>query len=255
VTYLESEGILNTSKSMFDKRQNREVLLAEINVAELVANFSNLAWTLGRSPHIIYLADLRTVDSRQFPAVRLVNGQTLPEGGVTFVTPNPLYVRGDYNVLSGYGGSTNTNYSRRAAFMADAVTILSSNWDDGNDGKSIKHRLAKDVTINAAVLAGIVPTRRGSYSGGVENFFRHLEDWSEATFTFNGSITALFDSRVATAPWGATGDIYETPRRRAWAYDYNLQEEDRLPHGMPALRSCIRGQLDVNLADGTNRKL
>jgi len=255
VTYLESSDVLDRSKTMFDKRQNREVLLAEIDVAKLVANFSNLAWTLGRSPRIIYLADLRTADSRQFPAVRLVNGQTIPEGGVTIVTPNPLYVQGNYNVLSGYEGSTNTNYSRRAALIADAITILSPDWDDKDDGKSIKHRTAKDVTINAAVLAGIVPTRKGYYSGGVENFFRHLEDWSEATFTFNGSITALFDSRVATAPWGATADIYEPPKRRAWTYDYNLQDEDRLPYGMPALRSCIRGQLDVKLADGTNKKL
>ncbi|MGV3754147.1 MAG: hypothetical protein ACO1QS_02045, partial [Verrucomicrobiota bacterium] len=92
VTYLESNDILDRSKTMFDKRQNREVLLAEIDVAKLVANFSSLAWTLGRSPRIIYLADLRTADSRQFPAVRLINGQTIPEGGVTIVTPNPLYV-------------------------------------------------------------------------------------------------------------------------------------------------------------------
>ncbi len=255
VTYLESSDILDRSKTMFDKRQNKNVLLAEIDVAKLVANFSNLAWTLGRSPRIIYLADLRTADSRQFPAVRLINGQTIPDDGVTIVTPNPLYVKGHYNVVSGYEGSTNTNYSRRAALIADAITILSSGWDDKDDGKSIKHREARDVTVNAAVLAGIVPTRKGYYSGGVENFFRHLEDWSEATFTFNGSITALFDSRVATAPWGATADIYEPPRRRAWTYDHNLQDEDRLPYGMPALRSCIRGQLDVKLTDGTNKKL
>lgn len=255
VTYLESSGIVNFGKEMFDKRQNRDVLLTEIDVAKLVANYNSLSWTLGRSPRIIYVADMRTADSKQFPAVRLVNGQSLPDGGITIATPNPLYVMGNYNVPSGYEGSTNTNYSRPAALVADAITILSPNWDDGNDGKSIKHRVAGDVTVNAAVLAGIVPTKKGYYSGGVENYFRLLEDWSEATFTFNGSMAALFNSRVATASWGATADIYEPPKRRAWAYDYNLQDEDRLPHGMPLLRSCIRGQLEVKLSDGTNRKL
>jgi hypothetical protein len=255
VTYLESNGILDVSREMFDKRQNRDVLLAQIDVAKLVANYNSLSWTLGRSPRIIYVADMRTADSKQFPAVRLVNGQSLPDGGITIATPNPLYVVGNYNVLSGYEGSTNTNYSRPAALIADAVTVLSSNWEDGNDWKSIKHRMAEDVTVNAAVLAGIVPTRKGYYSGGVENFFRHLEDWSGATFTFNGSMVALFDSRVATAPWGATADIYEPPKRRAWAYDYNLQDEDRLPHGMPFLRGCIRGQQSVKLGDGTSKKL
>lgn len=255
VTYLESSGIVNFGKEMFDKRQNRDVLLTEIDVAKLVANYNSLSWTLGRSPRIIYVADLRTADSKQFPAVRLVNGQSLPSGGITIATPNPLYVVGNYNVLSGYEGSTNTNYSQPAALIADAVTVLSSNWEDGNDGKSIKHRMAEDVTVNAAVLAGIVPTRKGYYSGGVENFFRHLEDWSEATFTFNGSMVALFDSRVATAPWGATADIYEPPKRRAWTYDYNLQDEDRLPYGMPSLRVCLRGQQNVKLGDSTSKKL
>jgi len=255
VTYLESSGILRVSESMFDKRQNLTARLTEFDIAKFLEYFNSLTWTLGRRPSLVYLADLRTPDSRSFAAVRLINGETLPYDGLTIATPNPLYVKGNYNVVAGLVGTTNTSYSSRAALVSDAITILSSTWDDKNDGKSLKHRRAVDVTINTAVMSGIVPTSKGYYSGGIENFFRHLEDWSEATFTFNGSIAALFDSRMATAPWGATGDIYEPPKRRNWAYDYNLQREDRLPAGTPELRCTARGKLDVKLTDGTNRKL
>jgi hypothetical protein len=255
VTYLESSGILRVTESMFDKRQNRYALLTEFDIAKFLEYYNSLCWTLGRRPDLVYLADLRTQDSRNFAAIRLINGQTLPYYGLTIATPNPLYVKGDYNVLAGLAGTANTSYSARAALVSDAITILSSTWDDKNDGKSLKHRSAVDVTVNAAVMSGIVPTRKGYYSGGVENFFRYLEDWSEATFTFNGSIVALFDSRIATAPWGATGDIYEPPKRRNWTYDDNLQREDRLPAGTPELRFTSRGKLDVKLTDGTNRKL
>ncbi len=255
VTYLESSGMLRVTESLFDKRQNRNALLTEFDIAKFLEYYNSLTWTLGRRPDLVYLADLRTQDSRNFAAIRLINGQTLPYYGLTIATPNPLYVKGDYNVVAGLLGTANTSYSVRAALVSDAITILSSSWDDKNDGKSLKHRRAGDVTVNAAVMSGIVPTRKGYYSGGVENFFRHLEDWSEATFTFNGSIVALFDSRIATAPWGATGDIYEPPKRRNWAYDQNLQRQDRLPVGTPELRFCSRGKLDVKLSDGTNRKL
>jgi len=255
VTYLESAGILRITGTMFDKRQNLTARLTEFDVAKFLENYNSLCWTLGRRPELIYLADLRAQDTRNFAAIRLINGQTLPYSGLTLATPNPIYLKGDYNVVPGMAGTANTSYSARAALVCDAITILSPTWDDKNDGKSLKNRRAVDVTVNAVVMSGIVPTRKGYYSGGVENFFRYLEDWSEATFTFNGSIVALFDSRIAAAPWGATGDIYEPPKRRNWVYDENLTREERLPAGTPELRCTCRGKLNVVLTDGTNRRL
>ena len=62
------------------------------------------------------------------PAVRLVNGGTLPllpdgRRGLSVTTNNPLYVKGDYNTYSGGGA---------AGIYADAVTVLSNSWSDAN---------------------------------------------------------------------------------------------------------------------------
>ena len=59
--------------------------------------------------------------------------------------------------------------------MADSITILSANW---NDGTTSKMPTASTTTVNAAMLEGIVRSTNSNYSGGVENFLRLLENWS-----------------------------------------------------------------------------
>ena len=39
------------------------------------------------------------------PAIRIQNGATLPAGGLTVVTPNPVYIQGDFNTGAGYNTS------------------------------------------------------------------------------------------------------------------------------------------------------
>src|SRR6185436_10995830 len=97
-------------------------------------------------------------------------------------------------------GTTNTVQSKPAAVLADAVTILSTAWDDLNSAKVLGSRNAGDTTVNVAIQAGIVPTGNGYYSGGVENFPRFLESWSGRTFTYNGSMVVMYPSKIATAP-------------------------------------------------------
>src|SRR5207249_2951047 len=115
-----------------------------------------------------------------------------------------------YNAPDTTPGSTNTGAP--ASLVADAITILSGAWQDGNTG-TYDTRDASNTTINAAVLAGIVPSNSSYFSGGVENFFRLLETWSSDTLTFNGSIVALFPSQTAIAPWGIT--TYTAPQRQS----------------------------------------
>ena len=89
--------------------------------------------------------------------------------------------------------------------MGDSINILSGNWQNTlaySQGSLSGPRVAIDTTVNAAFLAGIVPTGNGFYSGGVENFPRFLENWSGKTFWDNGSMVVMFDSQVTTAPWG-----------------------------------------------------
>jgi hypothetical protein len=101
------------------------------------------------------------------------------------------------------------------------------------------------------MLAGIVPTTPGSYSGGVENFPRFLEDWRHRTLTYSGSMIVMYASEVATAPWVGTGTIYNPPVRN-WNFDMNFLDPTRLPPATPAVRTTIRGRWEILPPDTTS---
>jgi hypothetical protein len=192
--------------------------------------------------NLIYVQDQRSLSGSQLAAVRLVNGQTLPNRGLTVATPNPLYVKGHYNQpTSTHLGTTNTSNTKPASLASDALTALSANWDDGESAGDYDDRNAANMTLNAAVLSGIVETSTASsiYSGGAHNLARFLEDWSGKTFTYNGSMVVLFNSVKATQPFQQPGDYYEAPVRE-YSFDLNFTNPAKLPPGTPELRGVIR---------------
>jgi len=142
--------------------------------------------------------------------------------------------------------STNTSLSKPASLVGDAITVLSTAWNDANGNTSLSSRAASSTTVNAAFLSGIVPTGIYSsvkqYSGGVENFPRFLEDWSGDTLTYNGSMVVMFYSQIATGLWRGTGGTYDiyNPPNRAWAFDINFMNSLKLPPGTPSARALIR---------------
>jgi hypothetical protein len=135
-------------------------------------------------------------------------------------------------------GTTNTLSTRPASIVADAVTILSPAWKDANSGSGIGSRVAANTTVNAAIISGITQSNGASYSGGVENFPRFLENWAAKTFTYNGSMVAMYPSRYATAPWGGA-DVYSPPNRN-WAFDRNFLDATKLPPATPMVLTTIR---------------
>ena len=102
------------------------------------------------------------------------------------------------------------------------------------------NKSAVDTTVNAAFLAGIVKTTASSYSGGVENFPRFLENWSAKTFTYNGSMVVMFYSKIAKGLWN-NGTSYYTPPTRNWAFDNNFLNPLKTPPGTPSFRYLNRG--------------
>jgi len=232
---------LNTNVSFFNKRANQTVRATEINIGDFNNQYATLTTLLGRNPKILYVADLRTQTSWTVPGVRLINGQTLPSAGLTVATLNPLYVKGHYNAPGAFLGTTNTTTTAPASLVADAITTLSGNWADSNSACDLSTRLATSTTLNAALIAGIVPSGGGYYSGGMENFLRLLEDWSSRTLTFNGSMAALYPSQIATAPWGASSDVYNPPTRKL-SRDWNFTIPAKLPPGTPELKTLVRSQ-------------
>ena len=175
------------------------------------------------------------------------NGTGYSTGGLTVTTPQPLYVKGSYNVQTNSGtpnaafGTTNTAATYPAALMGDAITILSGKWDDAayTSAFALSSRNPTNTTINAACLEGIVQSTNSNYSGGVENFLRLLENWNNTstTLTYNGSIVVMFPSIYATSPWG--GSYYGVPIRK-WGFDMNYTSPNKLPPNTPEIYTIIR---------------
>jgi len=127
--------------------------------------------------------------------------------------------------------------------MGDAIVVLSANWNDSVT--NLAPNASANTTVNAAFLGGIVPTTGASYSGGVENFPRFLETWGGSrNFWYNGSMVALFPSRVATAPWD-NGVSYYSPPVRRWTFDRNFTTEAGLPPNTPESREIRRFRLSL----------
>jgi hypothetical protein len=173
-------------------------------------------------------------------AVRLINGAKLPSSGLTVATPFPIYVLGNYNVTGASGTKAGVNnqtagYTYPAALLGDAVTVLSANWSDSPHIKS-SPTTPVATTVNAACLEGIVQSVGSSYSGGVENFLRLLENWNGIKLTYNGSIVVMFPSQVAVGSWN--GSYYTVPTR-AWAFDTNFKNQSGLPPLTPMVVNFI----------------
>lgn len=260
--------LLSTNTSFYNKRESKTVKAINLNVTNLVTwNLTNSIVRPSLPMHdvtTIYIADFRTLASTDESGVRLINGTTLPPHGLTVATFSPLYIQGDYNCPAAARGTTNTTGTVPASVAGDAITILSNNWKDTNSNKTISGRIATDTTVNAAVLAGIVATTSSADSGGVENYFRYLEDWTDITHTYNGSMVCMYYSQIANAPWGLpanTGSLlgllgggsdHYNPPDRNWALDQNFQYGDKLPPRTPAFVVLNRAYWRTPAAFTTN---
>ncbi|HWM23981.1 MAG TPA: hypothetical protein VNP98_04100 [Chthoniobacterales bacterium] len=237
---------VTTNQTITDTREavttgNGSIRLATLDVGSITTKIEN--GTIDFFP-IIYIVDISpnqngTTTKR---GIRLKNGGRLPDGGLTIASGNPIYVQGDYNtgsVASAVPGATPTTqpptntqptpapgatppsptvagYERQpAAIVADAVNILSNSWLDSHVGGSAA---AAPTTINAGIISGNIESANGSYSGGVENFPRFLENWSNKVFTYYGSMIQLYQSEQNIGRWGPG----YSPPQRAWYFDTNF---------------------------------
>ena len=238
-----STTIVFPDRFFWDMREGTYIEATDVDVARLISNYAYYSGLVGRNIKTIYVADVRT-NLYYVPGARLINGQAIPSQGLTLVTPQPLYVKGHFNAPSSALGTTNTTATYPAALIADAVTFLSTSWNDNYSYWGLSSRVAANTTFNAAVLTGIVASDGSYSSGGAQNAIRLLENWNSRTLTYNGSLVVLFTSQTATAPWGATSGVYREPTRR-FNRDWNFQNPAKLPAGTPELRTNFRANWTV----------
>jgi hypothetical protein len=221
----------------------------------------------GSVPGQVQEVDIAAVFDHKFyrRGIRLINGTLLPgqyhappgiTQGFTFASENAVYVKGDYNAtgVSSYGSPTppgdylpkDTVDHIPASIAADAVVILSNNWNDARSFVypfDLGNRPAKETTLRFATLTGdtqtsleATPNQGGGnprMSGGVHNFIRFLEDWDNSiNLNYSGSLINLFNSRNNNGTFKCCTIIYVPPERN-WVFDTTFLDGSRLPPGTP----------------------
>jgi len=232
-------------ESFWDNREKLTMQVTQIDVGALTA--CGVMPTNG----ILY-ASARPGSPNKGDGVRLVNGAQLPSQGLTVVSDDPVYIRGDYNTKDKKGNlrtaATPAADLISAAVMGDAITVLSNNWENNKSdtkGKDpISARPATDTTVNAAFMLGpAIESVPGEGNGQLENVIRLLEGWSGKTLNYSGSIVSLWHSQYAQGMWGCCGSSpwhYYQPPNRNWAFDTTFLTNP--PPGTPMVIEIVRGQ-------------
>lgn len=213
-------------QTFFDYRENKPVTVTQIDC--------NILGDTELEHGILYVSDIQDTPG-VLKALRIINCATLaPADGLTIVSDNPVYIKGDFN----------TNSKKGAAILGDTVTFLSNNWNDSNAvnaSSPFANRVATPTTVNAAIVTGNTTTSLGNYNGGLENLPRFLENWSGNDFFLRGSIVNLWESQQATGAWVYGSPIYNAPNR-VWSYDTDFDDPANLPPGTPRVRTLARAQ-------------
>ena len=173
-----------------------------------------------------------------YPVIRLINANSL-SAAITFATHHPIYVQGHYN---------NNLAWYPSALVGDAITFLSTVWDDDDHQTEDQIRpTAANTDIYAAILAGHSGTPcdhevagcgiTSPYGGGLENFPRFLEDWNPEILMFRGSLVSLTFSQQSTGLWG-NGPYYRPPIRD-WEFDQRFSLPENMPPGTPVVGNVI----------------
>ncbi|MEO8031139.1 MAG: hypothetical protein ABJC74_14835 [Gemmatimonadota bacterium] len=224
------------TNAFLEGRENKGVDLLTIDVGALNA------WIATDSTHnhieimyITFINDNAGNPARDYPAVRLKNGNQLMEP-FTVATDAPMYIWGNYN---------NALVWHPSALMGDAITFLSNDWLDAPHAAFAYTATVNPMYVNAAIAAGHSATpcdwqvggcSSPPYGGGLENFPRFLEDWggssSGRTMHYRGSLVSLFESAKANLHLWSWRGYYNAPQRD-WQFDLRFQDPSNLPPGTP----------------------
>ncbi|RKY22100.1 MAG: hypothetical protein DRP90_01370 [Planctomycetota bacterium] len=209
-------------KTFFDGREEKYVKTTDIDIEKLKdtsVTVNGHTRTLWPQNGLIY-AYRTDAKVTQPNGIRLVNGKELG-GKLTVVTPDPLFIWGDFNTVNKKG----------AAVICDAINLLSNAWDDSKRNNTLP--TASNTTYNVAIMSGpAYETEEGRYNGGFENFPRFHERWSGRTAKIRGSFIGTWYSQVAKGKWICGSDNY-TPPKRNWNFDPDLLDPDFMPPFTP----------------------
>lgn len=224
--------------ALFDARENTTVRVTQMDLGKLNQSYynSNPVFPTSGAGSVIYAYRTDTPLNPSNPStspngIRLANGATL-NNHLTIASEDPVYVKGDYNSVN----------EKASIILADAVTLLSNQWNDSmNSAATSPPKPGGNLNFNAAVMSGAYATKApdingngGQYNGGFENFPRFLEDWSSTDYAVNilGSFVSLFTSKSAKGTWVYGGNRYTAPVRN-WNFDSKFLSPGFQPPDFP----------------------
>ena len=220
-------------------------------------------WVSG-ARHVLKLVDGSLGNVPLMPAPVVYNSVNY-YGGFTVASENPVYIQGDYNSSAAdttWSTGKDATGMAAAAVIADAVTLLSNNWDDrvsmvglaGNDTSPTDYtnRVAKTTYYRLAIAAGknMTFTNPAAWpetaaeddigtDGGIHNFLHLLEDWGNNTFNpvenYKGSLASLYYSTYNTGFYKCCTAVYGVPTRNFY-FDLDFSVPAGLPPGTPMFR-------------------
>jgi hypothetical protein len=173
-----------------------------------------------------------------------------PPCGLTVASENPVYIQGDYNAPN---NGTFNPVGVASSVVADAVTLLSDNWNDVNSFISpydpANGRQRATTAYRVAIIAGkgipfariTDPNLAGSdidfgTDGGLHNFLRYLEG-NGGTLYYEGSLVSFYYNRQAVGEYKCCNTVYGAPTR-TYSFDANFSNGPQwLPPITPRLRS------------------
>jgi len=200
----------------------------------------------------VYILGSFNADGTVTPANSTYTSAAYPDDAASGTAPInskqiPVAIAGDAVTLlsSGYFGSGNVISTNTTTTVATANTM--SSGSAYNSYNSLAPHASGSVEVAAAIISGTVPTSPDStgtqqYSGGVHNFPRFLENWSNTagtvqyTVAVRGSMVCMYNSRIATAGWRQA--YYNAPVR-LWGYD-QIFAAGRFPPICPTVLSYRR---------------
>jgi len=201
-------------------------------------------WTLTNSPTVARAN--RQIFFRR--ALKVVNGglNNIPSPGLTIAAENPVYVQGNFNALA---TDTAAEPNMACAIIADAVTLLSNNWNDIRSfvlpNNPAAGRAATTTGYRMAVISGTnVPfARPGGWAardfgtdGGAHDFLRTLESWpNPQALNYRGSMVSFYRSRQAVGTY-KSGPNVRVLVNRGYVFDTDFLTPMLLPPGTPAFR-------------------
>ena len=206
-----------TGTSMYDARQaegsGESIQMTVIDMEELAKT------SYYPANGLLYVAGYGSGTGTDVKGFQLTNGAELA-GDLTVVSPDSIYVHGDYN----------TDSKKSAAVMADAVNLLSNSWDNSKTSGTLP--TASDTSFNMAILTSESENTSDSWSGGPMNLPRFHEKWSGTNCEIWGSMVCTGFSQKATGKFEVNGDYYRPPNRD-WHYDELFNDTANLPPFSP----------------------